>query len=392
MMGALLQPEERESLQAFVDRSLPDAAYLRRVKILLLADDEQPHEAIAAQLNVPILHVRHFLRAFYRQGLGLFPAAVLEDPFAFTADDPADEASRKIMAALVADLMPHKGPLGSQTDRVSVHETRKGIRKLRTAFSLFEPHFEEGLLKRYRKQFRKVMRRLAHARDLAVFLLKLDAYMASAEAGPGITPTELQALQALAEYWRQQLEETKQGVRQYMARDKVEELLADFQAFTGAPGRGSRPEEGAVAVGQVAPGHIRKAVDGLLACGDGVQEASVERLHRLRILAKELRHTLEFYLPIIGPEAVEATETVKALLERLGDLNDAHVHLALLDTLDAPDLSAGVEAYRRVVTAELDRLMGGLADVWEPLAGPGWQGQIEQAVSALQPVRPTGER
>jgi CHAD domain-containing protein len=46
-------------------------------------------------------------------------------------------------------------------------------------------------------------------------------------------------------------------------------------------------------------------------------------LHRLRLLSKRLRYTLELFRPCYGPELEERLESLKRLQDFLGDINDA---------------------------------------------------------------------
>jgi hypothetical protein len=80
--NTLLTPEDRNSLQAYIDSNPLEAPYQRRVRILLLADEGATQEAIAVKAGVPIVQVRQMLRAYHRQGLGVFPPWLLSpSPF-----------------------------------------------------------------------------------------------------------------------------------------------------------------------------------------------------------------------------------------------------------------------------------------------------------------------
>ena len=71
---------------------------------------------------------------------------------------------------------------------------------------------------------------------------------------------------------------------------------------------------------------------------EGIVEdpTATEELHDLRISAKRLRYTLELFADTLGEEAIAAIARVKTLQERLGDLHDADVRIALVaDELEA---------------------------------------------------------
>lgn len=75
---------------------------------------------------------------------------------------------------------------------------------------------------------------------------------------------------------------------------------------------------------------------------------ATEELHDLRISAKRLRYTLELFAGALGSDAVSAIQAVKVLQERLGDLHDADVRIALVaDEIEA----LAVEHTRDLVVA-----------------------------------------
>src|SRR6516164_8418335 len=47
------------------------------------------------------------------------------------------------------------------------------------------------------------------------------------------------------------------------------------------------------------------------------------KLHRLRLISKRLRYTLELFRPCYGPGLEERLESLKRLQDFLGDINDA---------------------------------------------------------------------
>ena len=71
-----LTPAERDLLTAFVARTEAGTAYRRRAQLLLLSDDGLPPEISANKVGVTITQTRALLRAFDRQRLALFPAAI----------------------------------------------------------------------------------------------------------------------------------------------------------------------------------------------------------------------------------------------------------------------------------------------------------------------------
>lgn len=304
----------------------------------------------------------------------------------YTLDEPVVEASRKIMASLVTRLWGHEQDLSEKADVVSVHESRKGIRRLRTALALFAPHYELDVLTGYRKRFRKVMRRLARSRDVAVFLIKLDRHFEEKLLSQEPRSVQTIALKSLQDYWREQQSIVDEKVLRYLAKGGYNALLTEFEDFT----RPVRPDEAStqtkgetVTIGQVAPVMVQERVSSASSLGDSIETASLKRLHALRIQCKELRYTLEFFEPVMAPPVGDLIDTLKPLLTHLGDLNDARVHLRMLDEAPQGKVGEGALIYRRVKERELESLIAALPPLWVQVDGAEWHAQLAESLSPL---------
>lgn len=380
----MLADEERAQLLKFVNQSPPGTPYLRRARIVLLDDDGAPQEDIAAEVQVPITRVRQMLRAYKRDGARLFPDLVWS-AVPFEAADPIADVARHIVADLVIGLEQYEEALGAETDVLAVHESRKTTRKLRTALRLFEPFFQDRILRSYRKRARKSMRRLGRSRDIAVLLLKLDAYLLESYQSNRLTEQERTALIGLADYWREQQLKADERVRGYLAEGKYQQLLADLRAF-GRGNLGQAVQDGDVLASKAAyviPVMIYQKLGRVRAMGDRLEGLQPEQLHALRITCKELRYTLEFFEGLLGPGAGECTETVKLMLLHLGDVNDARVHMHMLDEVGDPELGEAVELYRGAIADQLQRLREGFPGLWAEFDRREWRQRLASAVSVL---------
>lgn len=385
MVIPLLSPEDKDSLQAFVDRSSPGMPYLRRAKILLLADDNKTQETIAVEVEVPITRVRQMLRAYKRERLALFPRELFTQPF-FSTDEDMAEAGRQIMADLVNKAMSFESDLATATSVTAVHETRKTIRRLRTSCKLFENFYENGLLTSYRRRFRKFMRRLGRSRDHAVFLTKLNQYIEEAIDSAALTPEESDALRQLSAYWEANKVAADEKVRRYLSKGKYQALLLEFESFTSTRGMGVPVAADPLAptkVSHVAPVLINEKVAAVRAYDAFLDGTTLDLLHALRIKLKELRYSLEFFQPVMGPSAVEAIETVKKLLTHLGNLNDARIHLKMMASVEDEELNAAINLYRQAREKELSGLIVDFSSLWSELENPEWRQQVASALAAM---------
>jgi len=380
----MLAAEERAQLLKFVNQSPPGTPYLRRARIILLDDDGATQEDIAAQVQVPITRVRQMLRAYKRDGARLFPDIVWTT-VSFRADDPITDAARQIIADLVVGLEQYEEALGADTGVMAVHESRKTTRKLRTALRAFEPFFQDHLLLRYRKRARKFMRRLGRSRDTAVLLLKLDSFILEGYESDRLSEPDRLALIELARFWRDRQIEADEQVRRYLADGKYQRLLDDLRAFgRGDLGQAAHGDDAlASKTAYIAPVMIYQKLGHVRAMGDQLGDLQPERLHALRITCKELRYTLEFFEGLLGLGATECLEIVKRLLIHLGDVNDARVHLHMLDEVDEPELANAVSLYRGAIADQLQQLRESFPGLWAEFDRPEWRRRLASAVAVL---------
>lgn len=376
----MLTPEERTLLESFVERSTPGTPYLRRARILLLSETGLPPETIAGQVGISITQARNFLRAYKRQGLSIFPGRVLREPPPFSPDDPMAEVGRTLMAVQLRQIQTYQKALRDEAELTAVHETRKAIRRLSTAFQLFAPFFAENTLFGYRKRFKKVMRRLGPSRDRAIFLQKLASYLSETT----LADADRTALADLQAYWQAQKATADEALRHYVGRKRYATLLDDFTTFTETAGldalKPDNPHAPLKACHHI-PIVIYQHVAAARAYEDNLDMTELEHLHQLRIESKELRYTLQFFEPVLGPTAAEAIATVEAIQEQLGELNDGRVALEMLD--QTAGCEQGVALYRPVIEARMAHLHESFTPVWAKFNHLAWRRDLATAVSVL---------
>lgn len=382
----MLSQEERDLLQSFIDRSQPGTAYLRRARILLLADDGLAAESIAAEANIPVNRVRQLLRVFRQEHLSIFPDSLLSAPRSYSPDDPIAEAGRRVMATLVEKVRSHEPDLRRETDVFSVHETRKTCRRLRTAFRVFGPFYEPGLLNGYRRRFRKFMRRLGRSRDIAVFLIKLDHFMSEGRDLGHLSDVARKSLALFEGFWRDSQATADERVRDYLAQNTHQQLLSEFGEFTDSAGHGVRVSDDSVTpsrVRHIAPYLIYEKVAAVRAYEWYVDSASLETLHALRIRCKELRYTLEFFEPVLGPSAADTLTILKRILTHLGDLNDARIALGMIKEMNDESMAPAVELFSRQKMAELEELTTSFPRAFSEISQPAWNRALAESIGFL---------
>ncbi len=379
----MLSQDERELLQGFADQSPPGTPYLRRALITLLNNEGFDQEDIAFQLNVPLVRVRQWLRVFDRQGMDSFPGEVLTIEPPFSPDDLITDAGFVIFSTLLARLLVLEEELENTLSIRSVHETRKNIRRLRTALRLFQPFFDSKELNRYQKRFRKIMRRLSRLRDYDVFLLKLEQYMEEGLVKEGLSKDDGFAYKRLDQSWQERKVQVNKKAKIFLGKGKYRAILSDFGVTLNRFEQGSRKDFSKDSVSQAAPVLISGKAAAVSDFNDETERMSLAQLHALRIQLKELRYTLEFFKPLMGPSAVPVIQRIKELLTFLGDLNDARVHIGMLAGNEELDSNPAAILYLEVLERELIRLRSEFPSQWALLEQEAWREELAAAVSGI---------
>jgi hypothetical protein len=86
---------------------------------------------------------------------------------------------------------------------------------------------------------------------------------------------------------------------------------------------------------------------------------------------------------VLGPTTSELIAVVKEVLIHLGDLNDARMHIEMLDKPVKGKVPPGAILYRQVKQAELERLMADFSPFWSRLMGREWRTDLATAISVL---------
>jgi CHAD domain-containing protein len=230
------------------------------------------------------------------------------------------------------------------------------------------------------------MRRLGRSRDLAVFLDKLESYMGDSETSDQSKAADLDALRDLRDYWRIRKQKADEKIRDYLAKGKYPSLLTEFERFCQSEGDGALAPTGVLMpskVGHLAPVFLYEKLANVRAYDVYLDDVDLQRLHELRIRLKELRYTLEFFQPVLGISVKENLNTVKKLLIYLGELNDARVHMVMLDNNKEESLAAGVRLYRQAKEMELEKLLVEFPRLWARFDSLEWRQQLSEAVSLL---------
>lgn len=439
---ALLQPDERPILLRIAAR---EGRYGRRARALLAVDEGLAVNEAAQRAPLSARRIRHWLRLLKQRRLDIFPPHVRDTPVAqgepragtpsrrrlgeagphsvgveeapaqvtpppiqlpdnpgIEADDSMAEAARKTFYFHLQRMLYHEPGTRLGANIEELHDMRVATRRMRAALRVFHDHLDLKEIAPFAKGLRRAGRTLGAVRDLDVFHDKMQAYLDT-------LPTERKAeLDPLLAAWQAQRERARQEMIAYLDSTRYEHFKERFSQFLQTPGTGPLPpltQDGELIpyrVRHVMPVIVHARLASVRANGEWVAapDTPLERFHRLRIASKELRYALEFFQEVLGPESKALIDTMKALQDHLGNLQDAVVACNLLrdfltwgtwghaDNGDqpwptSPVVAPGVATYLAVRQTEIQALVQTFPPVWAQIASRAFQKQAEAALRPL---------
>lgn len=308
------------------------------------------------------------------------------------ATDLMHEAGRKVLRFHLQRMLNEEPGTRLGDDIEALHDMRVAVRRMRAALRVFGSFFEKETRKWIVSGLRQTGRALGTVRDLDVLITKARAYR---EALPRQGQHELDPLLA---HWHEKREEARNEMLAYLDSREYSDFCAIVTTFcetTSAPD-GETPllRQTPVHVAHVLPGLLYGRYGAVRAYENGFDHAPIASLHGLRIEARRLRYTLEFFRVLLGAEAEALIELAIRVQDHLGALNDANVacqHVrAFLDEgqkqtrpVEASPRSAGATSYLTHLESEIEQLRATAPDVWQGITSTEARRKLATSISLL---------
>jgi len=323
------------------------------------------------------------------------------------ADDSMAEAARKTLYFHFQRMVYHEPGARLGEDIEELHDMRVATRRMRAALRVFGDYLDLEQMKPYVKGLRRTGRTLGAVRDLDVFWEKTQRYL---DTLPAARQSDLDPLRVV---WEAERERARERMITYLDSDRYIRFKERFSEFLQTPGAGALPvfsqkgEPLPHRLRHVTPVAVYQRLAVVRAYDEWVTGPDVPlgRLHQLRIAAKGLRYTLEFFREVLSPEAKKPIDEIKSLQDHLGDLQDAIVASNLLrDFLTwgtwghaqsqrtgkekivslptEPIIAPGVAAYLAARQIELQNLLVTFPQAWARIQNPEFR-QLVAAVLAV---------
>ncbi len=205
-----------------------------------------------------------------------------------------------------------------------VHRMRVASRRLRAAFSIFEPCFPPAQMARWNRRVKRITRALGAARDTDVQIAFVEGFLGTLES-----QRERKGVERLLLRLRQRRAVLQTDVLKTLDRLESSGVLKEMEEALLQRLVEARVNQ----VPESSPWMYRRScemitlrLEEMLAYEVYIhQPEHVTQLHAMRIAAKRLRYTMEIFEPLYAGDLKRFIQVVKTVQEMLGDIHDADV-------------------------------------------------------------------
>jgi triphosphatase len=220
-----------------------------------------------------------------------------------------------------------RGAMGSDDDEY-LHQMRVALRRLRVVLRMAEKVRADVQLAELRNDISALCVALGHIREWDVFIAQTVQPMCARMAGHA----GLQALLAASE---RQRAASYAALRSTTQAREFQRLLLRFAIWMNGP-YWRRQAETALLAHDFATRRLNKLAKGFARSGQQLNTADAAQLHALRILAKKLRYSAEFFAALYNEQKTRPyVAALSEVQEVLGQINDVAVAHRILEGLAA---------------------------------------------------------
>ncbi|MCB2106780.1 MAG: CHAD domain-containing protein [Rhodobacteraceae bacterium] len=253
----------------------------------------------------------------------------------------------------------------------AVHQFRVGLRRFRSALSLFRKFIPEAQRRWANEEAKWILSEFGPTRDLDVF---------AAELLPSVTKPKHRAAMKELKHAAAKARKISLGLAQHaMASARYARFMRRLDIWlAGAGWRAARDVDtkdgGAIPATQFAARTVNRRVLKVLSHGKSLDAMSVAERHQIRIAIKKIRYGIEFFDSILPKRRVQRMwQKLKALQDSLGHLNDVAVAEQTVAMLLAPGPDGTTDSRMAMAGAELIAWHQRLEEAARPEAAKRWR-------------------
>ncbi len=233
-------------------------------------------------------------------------------------DAPVGDVLRDILLKLLDTMELNEAGAALGRDTEFLHDFRVALRRSRSALTMFKDVFPQKEHSYFREKLSKLFSRTGSARDLDVYLKKIQEYKA-------LLPDDMRdALSPAEKYIIRLSKKEHERIASLLGSEEYRALKAEWRSFLSAE---AVTKESGRSVRESSASVIKKAYGRIYKAGKHLHsESPAEEIHSVRIACKKLRYALEFFRPLFPRKETEAlTGKLKRLQDALGAHQDYEV-------------------------------------------------------------------
>ena len=243
-------------------------------------------------------------------------------------DIPAEFALKEILHRLLEIMQQNTAGSIRGRDIEFMHDYRVSIRKTRSALTQIKKVLPQGIITQYNQFFSELGKLTNPVRDFDVLLLKLESYQRN------LKKTQKAQLGSLQEYLAHSREVAQKNFVKTVKSADYRHTIKEWRAYLENDTPTIPPLENSnKAVYMLADELIWNMYQLALEEGNAItDESEAEALHELRKTCKKLRYLMEFFQSLYPARRIrELIQALKDLQDNLGEFNDLHVHINILE-------------------------------------------------------------
>lgn len=330
----LLRPDPQTLIEMAIDRGRITAGEQTEAVAEVELELKEGEPAALFAFARRLLHEVPFrleFRAKSARGFALLdgtPGA--ERATAVELDDTAsiETAFKHIAGSCLRQMAANEAPALSGKDPEGVHQLRVGLRRLRSAVSLFGKALPPGPFGPLRGRLRDLMAAFGPAREWDVLIDETLAPLGTRVGqDPGLAQLEKLARAARLDGHRRLRQAIAAPEHTDLKLTLLELLAADWSHYAERPAPPDwRQPPWTRPIGPFADGMLERRHRRLRKFGRTHQAMTLEELHELRIAAKKLRYAAEFFRQLYRKRRVRTyTAALAGVQDCLGAINDGAV-------------------------------------------------------------------
>lgn len=237
-------------------------------------------------------------------------------------NQPLKECARLIIITKFREAFSYQDLVRTSEDIEVIHNMRVSLRRLWAAMTSFSHYFNQKKFFRLSQKTRTLARKLGQVRDLDVLIELLEKHSKHLEEKSSTTLT----ISYLVSQWQSERLKYRSKLFKYLEKLANKEFERKFLTFFDSITQNKYKES------KKTKNEKKIFLDTLKNFYRHApkENFSSERLHQLRIAAKKLRYSLEFYEICFNQPLTSYLKTLKEIQELLGDLHDCDVMVELL--------------------------------------------------------------